>query len=333
MLNNVLKSFFKNFFDENVKRKTTKILTFSNRFFREMYVIAEKSRRTKQKFQKLQNEKNQFNALNFYKKIVKRNMFSEQIQVLMTFYTNQHISFYFFRSNQSFLSAAFSPVSSKIEFSYQYKNHSHMFFNQYFTFSEQFYQNSVFQNYSVSTLHYDTNQDQGQSFQQNQFFQESNLFYQNLQSSQSKSTFYNYYSFQSFQHLESVEWRTPNIQHSNQHVKNSPPFLFVDRDLSASFFKTESIFWNDTNRDRSNLSVMKKSAKKKQNEIFKKFHFFFSSLMNCQTEINLSTLMWTISENGCRAWNRFVLIVKNWDTSVLFALKKSLKNENKLILN
>ena len=205
MFDNVLKFFFKNLYDENVKRKITKILTFSNRFLREMYVVTKKSKRIKQKFQKLQNEKNQLKILNFYKNIVKRNMFSKQIQVLMIFYTNQHVSFYFFRSNQSFLFVFFSSVSSieqslKTESSYQYENHSYVFFNQYSIFSEQFYQNSVFQNYAIFILHYDTNQNQ------NQHFQKSNQFYSNFfQASQSKSIFYNYYSFQSFQHLSSSE--------------------------------------------------------------------------------------------------------------------------------
>ena len=99
MFDNVLKFFFKSLYDENVKRKITKILTFSNRFLREMYVVTKKSKRIKQKLQKLQNEKNQSKVLNFYKNIVKRNMFSEQIQILMIFYTNQHVSFYFFRPN------------------------------------------------------------------------------------------------------------------------------------------------------------------------------------------------------------------------------------------
>ena len=79
MFDNVLKFFLKELFDENMKKKITKILISSDRFFREMYVVTKKSRRTKQKLQKLQNEKNQFKTLNFYRKIVKRNMFSEQI--------------------------------------------------------------------------------------------------------------------------------------------------------------------------------------------------------------------------------------------------------------
>ena len=116
MFDNVLKFFFKGLFDEDVKRKITKILTFSNQFFREMYVVAEKSKRTTQKLQKLQNEKNQFKILKFYRKIVKRNMFSEQIQVLMIFYTNQHISFYFFRFHQSFLFVSLSVSSAEQSF-------------------------------------------------------------------------------------------------------------------------------------------------------------------------------------------------------------------------
>ena len=125
-------------------------------------------------------------------------MFSEQIQVLMIFYTNQHASFYFFRSNQSFLSVSFSSVSFieqlfKTEFLYQYEDHSYVFFNQYFIFFEQSYQGSVFQNYVIFIFHYDTNQNQ------DQHFQKSDQFYSNFfQVLQLKFIFYNYYSFQSF---------------------------------------------------------------------------------------------------------------------------------------
>ena len=177
-------------------------MTFSDRFFREMYVIAEKLKRTKQKLQKLQNEENQFKILNFYKKIVKRNIFSEQIQILMIFYTNQHASFYFFRFDQSFI-FVFSFVLSveqsfQIEFSYQYENHSHVFFNQYFIFFEQFYQSSALHDYEIFIFHHDINQNQGQKFQQSQFFENRNQFYSNFQDFQSEFIFYNYYSFQSF---------------------------------------------------------------------------------------------------------------------------------------
>ena len=94
---------------------------------------------------------------------MKRNMFSEQIQVLMIFYINQHILFCFFKSDQSFLQVfLFVFLSdppfeyfSQIESSYQYKSQSHLIFNQYSIFSEQSFQNLVFQDYNAPIFHHD----------------------------------------------------------------------------------------------------------------------------------------------------------------------------------
>ena len=88
-------------------------------------------------------------------------------------------------------------------------------------------------------------------------------------------------------------------------------FLFMNRGLFASFFRAETAFWNDSNRGRDNFSVIKKSAEKKQNEIFKRSFFFFRLLMSCQIELNFSILTWTILKNGCEAWNYFASIVEN----------------------
>ena len=56
MLNNVLKFLLKILFDKDVRQEITKILTFSNRFFREMYLVTEKLKQIKQKFQNLKKK-------------------------------------------------------------------------------------------------------------------------------------------------------------------------------------------------------------------------------------------------------------------------------------
>ena len=219
MLDNVLKSFLKRLFDEDVRKKIIKILISFDKSFREMYVVAKKIRRTKQKFQKFQKKENQFKALNFYRNIVEKNMSSEQIQVLMVSYTNQHASFYFFRSEQLFLPVFLSPVpppepSPYVGLSYQYENQSNLsFFNQYFIFPGQTFQNQqfhdqIFAEYPQPFLHQNKEQlskiqNQDQTFQSSQHFQKSNQSYQrsSSQSLQPGPISYNHYQPQSFQHL------------------------------------------------------------------------------------------------------------------------------------
>ena len=73
------------------------MLISSERFFREMYILAEKFKKIKKKFQKFKNEQIRQKKFNFFRNIVQRNMISLQIQVLKTSYHNKK-SFYFFCS-------------------------------------------------------------------------------------------------------------------------------------------------------------------------------------------------------------------------------------------
>ena len=75
----------------------------ADKFFRDMYVMIEKSKQIKQKFQKFQKKKNQAKIFNFYKKIVERNMFFNQIEILMIFYTNHHVFILFFQTKFIFV--------------------------------------------------------------------------------------------------------------------------------------------------------------------------------------------------------------------------------------
>lgn len=98
MLDFIIRVFIRGLLDDQMRLNLIKMLTFSERFLRGVYILTKKSRRTKKKFQKFKNEQIKQKKLNFLRDVMQRNMISTQIQTLKTFYHSKDF-FYFFKSD------------------------------------------------------------------------------------------------------------------------------------------------------------------------------------------------------------------------------------------
>ena len=98
MLDSIIRAFIRGLIEDQVKLDSTKMLAFSERFLRGVYILVEESRRTKKEFQKFKNEQAKQEELNFLRDVVQRNMTSIQIQALRASYHNKDQS-YLFRSD------------------------------------------------------------------------------------------------------------------------------------------------------------------------------------------------------------------------------------------
>ncbi len=94
MLNIILRAFIKRISNHIVQRKITRSMTATDKLLKFIYNLAEKAKWMNLKIQKLFNEKVKSKELIFYKKLIQKNMFKAQINVLLT-------SYYFFKKNSS----------------------------------------------------------------------------------------------------------------------------------------------------------------------------------------------------------------------------------------
>lgn len=98
ILNFIIRAFIRDLINDQIKLNFIKMLIFSERFLRDVYILTEKFRRIKKKFQKFKNEQTKQKKLNFLKNVIQRNIISIQIQTLKTSYYKKN-QFYFFRSD------------------------------------------------------------------------------------------------------------------------------------------------------------------------------------------------------------------------------------------
>ena len=157
MLNFIIRIFIRNLNDEQMKMNFIKMLISSERFFREIYILAEKFKKIKKNFQKFKNKQIKQEKLNFLRNIVQRNMISFQIQVSKTSYHNK-IFFYFFRfekrihHNQSLIHINMKHFQS--ESVYQSFFFSKQLQISIFSYQFSFYQSAA--NSYQSTNHYNS---------------------------------------------------------------------------------------------------------------------------------------------------------------------------------
>ncbi len=94
MLNIILRAFIKKISNHIIQRKVIKSMTATDKSLKSIYNLVEKVRWMNLKIQKLFNEKVKLKKLIFYKKLIQKNMFKVQINVLL-------ISYHFFKKNSS----------------------------------------------------------------------------------------------------------------------------------------------------------------------------------------------------------------------------------------
>jgi hypothetical protein len=86
MLDMILRAFFRELFDLEIKKKVTREMISENRFLRMIYQLAKKARRINLKIQKLYDEELRRDELKFYKNLTQNNLSRHQIEVMFTFY-------------------------------------------------------------------------------------------------------------------------------------------------------------------------------------------------------------------------------------------------------
>ncbi len=94
MLNIILWTFIKRILNHIVQRKVIRNMIATDKSLKSIYNLAEKVRWMNSKIQKLFNEKVKLKELIFYKKLIQKNMFKAQINILLTLY-------HFFKKNSS----------------------------------------------------------------------------------------------------------------------------------------------------------------------------------------------------------------------------------------
>jgi hypothetical protein len=85
-LNVIMKSFVRDFLNDDTRKKTIRELIMTDRSLKELCNLAEDADRAKKKFHKLMKEKNKTRELAFYKKMISRNLSRDRIQTMLISY-------------------------------------------------------------------------------------------------------------------------------------------------------------------------------------------------------------------------------------------------------
>lgn len=85
-LRKITKAFAKNLLDEDVRRETIRDLIISDRFLRELFLIAENADRSKRKMKKIMEKKNRVMKLEFYRDFVAKATSRERIESMLAQY-------------------------------------------------------------------------------------------------------------------------------------------------------------------------------------------------------------------------------------------------------
>ncbi len=86
MLNIILRAFIRELFDSEIRRETTRDMISSDRSFRTIYQLTEKTRRINIEIQKLYDEEIRQDELTFYKDLVQQSMSQVKIETMLTQY-------------------------------------------------------------------------------------------------------------------------------------------------------------------------------------------------------------------------------------------------------
>ena len=267
MFDFIIKIFIRKLIDDQVKLNFTKMLIFSERFFREMYILAEKFRRIKKKFQKFKDEQIKQKKLNLLKNVIQRNMTSIQIQIFRTLYHNKN-QFYFFRSNDRhridndfFFHTDVNSAQFESVYQHFFSPQINISYQSFFSDSYQ----SVFNFYS-SVNHYQSDSNFYQFYQSTyqSFFSESELR-SDQQQFELNQQFLSEFS-QSF-------YEENNSQYSNSYI-----FFISSYQFKQSFQKSDfTQSWFDSNQNReSSQNQNSIQNKNKLQKISKKIYSFFN---------------------------------------------------------